>query len=65
MARVTAEDIKNCKARSKSDLERLRNMTEDEIHQAALDDPDAQPLTEAQLKQFTRVIHNGDGVYGK
>jgi glycine cleavage system protein P-like pyridoxal-binding family len=64
MARFTVEDIKNRKASSKSDLERLRNMTEDEIHQAALDDPDAQPLTEEQLKQFTRVIHRGGGVYG-
>jgi glycine cleavage system protein P-like pyridoxal-binding family len=64
MARFTVEDIKNRKASSKSDLERLRNMTEAEIHQAALDDPDAQPLTEEQLKQFTRVVHRGGGVYG-
>ncbi|MDZ7922879.1 MAG: hypothetical protein U5M23_02220 [Marinagarivorans sp.] len=64
MARFTAEEIKNRKGCSKSDLERLQNMTEDEIHQAALDDPDAQPLTEEQLKQFTRVKHRGGGIYG-
>ncbi len=59
MVRFTAEDIKNRKTNSKSDLERLNNMTEDEIHQAALDDPDAQPLNEEQLKEFNRVIHRG------
>ncbi len=30
-------------------------MTEEERHQAALSDPDAQPLSEADLKRMTRV----------
>lgn len=60
----TAEEIKNLKGESKSDIEKLDNMTEEEIHQAALDDPDAQPSTDEELKQFKRVIHKGDGVYG-
>lgn len=33
----------------------MRPMTEDEIHAAALSDPDAQPLTEEQLKRMKRV----------
>lgn len=31
---------------TKTDVERLKNMTEEEIHAAALADPDAQPTTE-------------------
>jgi len=30
----------------------VRKMTDEEIHRAALSDPDAQPLTEYQLSQF-------------
>lgn len=30
-------------------------MTEEERHQAALSDPDAQPLSEADLKRMTRI----------
>ncbi len=32
-----------------------RRMTEEEIYAAALSDPDAQPLTEAELKRMKRV----------
>ncbi|NOX42319.1 MAG: hypothetical protein GXP19_01080 [Gammaproteobacteria bacterium] len=37
---------------------KAREMTEEEVHQGALDDPDAQPLTEEELKQFKPVNPN-------
>jgi putative transcriptional regulator len=40
----------------KTDWERLRNMTEEEIEQNALSDPDNPPLTDEELKRFRRVI---------
>lgn len=36
-------------------------MTEEEVHQGALSDPDAQPATEEQLKKFKRVNPNPKG----
>jgi putative transcriptional regulator len=39
----------------KTDWQRLRAMTEDEVHAAALADPDAQPLTDADLARMKRV----------
>lgn len=33
----------------------MRHMTEEEIYAAALDDPDAQPLTDADLARMKRV----------
>jgi hypothetical protein len=64
MARVryTAEEAK--KLKGKTDWEKIDKMTDEELHQAALDDPDAQPLTEEQLAKFTGVVHQGAGVYG-
>ena len=41
--------------RGKTDWSRLDAMTEEEIEAAARSDPDAQPLTEAQLKRMRRV----------
>jgi len=38
-----------------TDWERLRAMTDEEVTAAALADPDAQPLTEAQLVSMKRV----------
>lgn len=38
--------------------ELVDNMSEEELHQRALSDPDAQPLTEEQLKRFKRVNPN-------
>lgn len=40
---------------SKTDWEKVKSMTEKEIISAAKSDPDAQPLTGAQLKKFKRV----------
>lgn len=36
-------------------LEPMRHMTEEEIHAAALSDPDARPMTEAELRNAKRV----------
>ena len=41
--------------RGKTDWDRLKNMTESELMAAAKADPDAQPSTKKQLKQFKRV----------
>jgi putative transcriptional regulator len=39
----------------KTDWNRLRAMSEEEVHAAALADPDAQPLTDANLARMKRV----------
>ena len=57
----TAEEAKHLKGNT--DWARLDSMTDEELHQAALDDPDAQPLTEEELKKFKRVVHRGGGDY--
>ena len=40
---------------TKSEWDRVLAMTEDEIHQNALDDPDNPPLTDEQLARMRRV----------
>ena len=49
----TLEEIK--KMKSKTDYERLKNMTNEEIEQAAKDDPDSALPTAEKLKKFKRV----------
>jgi putative transcriptional regulator len=39
----------------KTDWDRLRAMTEEEVHAAALADPEAQPLTDADSSRMKRV----------
>ena len=39
----------------KTDWKRLQAMTEEQVHAAALADPDAQPLTDADLSRMKRV----------
>jgi len=39
----------------KTDWQRLREMTDEEVHAAAVADPDAQPLTEERLALMRRV----------
>jgi putative transcriptional regulator len=39
----------------KTDWKRLRDMTDDEVHAAALTDPDAQPLTDDAAARMRRV----------
>jgi len=64
MVKVVVSSKKEAeKLKSDTDWEKVRALTEEEIHDAALSDPDAQPLTEEELEQFTPVIHKGGGVY--
>ena len=49
----TLEEIK--KMKSKTDYERLKKMTNEEIEQAAKDDPDSALPTDEELKKFKRV----------
>ena len=55
---VTVSYVKGQKLDTYKDKKTLGRMTEEEIYKAALDDPDAQPLTEEQLKHFKRVNPN-------
>ncbi len=65
MAKVIISSKKEAeKLKSDTDWEKVRALTEEEIHDAALSDPDAQPLTEEELEQFTPVVHKGGGMYG-
>ena len=50
--KYTREEIEKLKDRS--DVERLKNMTEEEIEEGAKADPDNPPLTDEQLKKFKR-----------
>lgn len=54
----TEEELK--KLKSKTDYERLKNMTEEEIEQAAKDDPDSALPTDEELKKFKRVQPNDE-----
>ena len=59
---ITAEEAKKL-SEENFDWEAFDTLTDEENHQAALDDPDAQPLTEERLKQFKPAVHRGNGVY--
>ena len=54
----TEDELKNLK--SKTDYERLKAMTEEEIEQAAKDDPDSALPTDEELKKFKRVHPNDE-----
>ena len=45
-------NAKSMKRQSKTDWTKVKSMTEKEIVAAAKTDPDAKPLTKAQLKKF-------------
>ncbi|MBM3238626.1 hypothetical protein FJZ31_20210 [Candidatus Poribacteria bacterium] len=53
--RYTLEELENLP--DETDWERVNNMTDEEAETAALSDPDAKPLTEAELNQFKRTIY--------
>ena len=53
--RYTLEELENIP--DETDWERVNKMTDEEVEAAALSDPDAQPLTEAELNQFKRTIY--------
>lgn len=60
--RYTLEELENIP--DETDWERVNKMTDEEVESAALSDPDAQPLTEAELNQFKRTIYvNGEKVW--
>jgi putative transcriptional regulator len=42
------------KPKSRTDWDRLNRMSDEEIEQAAIDDPDAQPLSDARLERGFR-----------
>ena len=64
MAKFTAKEAKELlKKEIYSDKDKLDKMTEQDIHDAALSDPDAQPLTEEEAKEFKPAKHRGDGIY--
>ena len=54
ITRVTLDP--NNPTKGETDWARVDAMTEREVHEAALSDPDAQPTTEEDLKQFKRVV---------
>ena len=54
ITRVTLDP--NNPPRGKTDWALVDAKTEEEINAAALSDPDAQPLTETELKQLRRVV---------
>ena len=57
--RYTAEEAK--KIKGKTDWDKVDKMTEEELEQAALSDPDVAPLSEEELKKFKRVVPRKDG----
>lgn len=54
--RYTLEELK--KLKSKTDYDRLKNMTDEEIEKAAKEDPDSALPTDEELKKFKRVHSN-------
>ncbi|MCW8934906.1 MAG: hypothetical protein OQK98_09290 [Gammaproteobacteria bacterium] len=52
----TLDELKNII--SKTDYERLKNMTDEEIEQAAKDDPDSNLPSDEELEKFKRVNPN-------
>lgn len=55
ITRVSWEELGQME--DKTDWERLRNMTEEEIEQNALDDPDNPPWTEEELEKADFVVY--------
>ena len=53
ITRVTLDP--NNPSKGKTDWEQVDGMTEEEIHAAALSDPDAQPVTPGELEEFKPV----------
>jgi len=55
----TSEELK--KQKNRTDWERISAMTEAEIEQNALDDPDAPPITPEQLETAVLVVPDEEG----
>ena len=62
IVKYTAEEAK--KLKSESDLERLKNMTDEEIEKNAREDEDNPLLTEEEMKEFKKVVKKEGGGYG-
>ena len=58
ITRVTLDP--NNPSKGNTDWERVDAMTEEEIHAAALSDPDAQPVTPEELEEFKSVKEGKD-----
>jgi len=56
ITRVSWEELGQME--DKTDWERLRNMTEEEIEQNALDDPDNPPWTEEELEKVESIVYH-------
>ncbi len=59
---ITAEQAKRL-APTEDDWEAFDSLSPEQVHQAALEDPDAAPLTPEQLKRFRPVVKREQGVY--
>lgn len=57
ITRVSWDELK--KMEDKTDWERVHKMTEEEIEQNALNDPDSYPYTEEELEQIEPVVYQG------
>jgi hypothetical protein len=57
MAKVTYTEEEAKRLKDKADYERLDTMTDEQIEEAARNDPDAPPSTPEQLKKFKREKH--------
>jgi putative transcriptional regulator len=55
ITRVRVDNPENI-PKGKTDWAKVDAMTEEEVHAAARADPDAQPVTEEELKGFKRVV---------
>lgn len=59
IVKVTAEGAK----RLRSNIERIREMTDEEIEKAAEEDPDNPPWTDEEIASAKPAVHRGGGVY--
>ena len=60
ITRVSWEEFKKMpdSKEDKTNWERVHNMTEEEIEQNALNDPDSYPYTEEELEQIEPVVYH-------
>lgn len=52
---MNAKPTMNTKQKGKTDWKKVKRLTEQQINQAAKADPDAQPVSKANLKKFKRI----------
>ncbi len=54
--KYSKEEIKETE--DKTDYQRVKSMSDEEIEKNAQEDPDALPLTDEQIKKFKKVKNN-------